>query len=68
MYSETAEPLTRLTRKDEPLVWGSQQQLAVENMITTFRTAPALHDFDHEREVIIGTDASDYMTTGALSQ
>jgi hypothetical protein len=27
-YSEKAEPLTRLTKKDEPFVWGSEQQLA----------------------------------------
>jgi hypothetical protein len=28
-YSENAEPLTRLTKKDEPFVWGSEQQLAL---------------------------------------
>jgi len=29
-YSEKAEPLTRLTRKDEPFVWEAEQQLAFE--------------------------------------
>jgi len=29
-----------------------------ETMITAFTTAPAFHDFDHESEVIIETDAS----------
>jgi len=67
-YSEKAEPLTRLTNQDEPFVWESEQQLAVENMITTFTTAPALRHFDHDREVIIETDASDYVSAGVLSQ
>ena len=67
-YSEKAEPLTRLTKKDEPFVWGSEQQLAFETMVTAFTTAPALRHFDHEREVIIETDASDYVSAGVLSQ
>jgi len=37
-------------------------------MVTVFTTAPALWHFDHEREVIIETDASDYVSTGLLSQ
>src|SRR5258705_224351 len=67
-YSEKAEPLTRLTKKDEPFMWGSEQQLAFEMMVTAFTTAPALRHFDHEREVIIETDASDYVSAGVLSQ
>jgi len=67
-YSKKAEPLTRLTKKDEPFVWGSEQQLAFETMVTAFTTAPALRHFDHEREVIIETDASDYVSAGVLSQ
>jgi hypothetical protein len=37
-------------------------------MVTTFTTAPALRHFDHEREVIIETDASDYVSACILSQ
>jgi hypothetical protein len=58
----------RLTKKDEPFVWGSEQQLAFEIMVTAFTTAPALRHLDHEREVIIETDASDYVSAGLLSQ
>lgn len=36
--------------------------------ITAFTTAPALCHFDHEREFIIQTDASDYVSTAVLSQ
>jgi len=67
-YSENAEPLTRFTKQDEPFVWGSEQQLTFEMMVTVFTTALALRQFDHEREVIIETDASDYVSTGVLSQ
>jgi len=67
-YSEKAEPLTRLTKRDEPFVWESEQQLAFETMITAVTTAPALRHFDHKREVIIETDASDYVSAGVSSQ
>jgi hypothetical protein len=58
----------RLTRKDEPFVWEAEQQLAFETMVTAFTTAPALRHFDHEREVIIETDASNYVSAEVLSQ
>jgi len=37
-------------------------------MVTAFTTAAALRHFDHEREVSIETDASDYVSAGVLSQ
>jgi len=60
-YSEKAEPLTKLTKKDEPFVWGAEQQLAFETMVTAFTAAPALRHFDHESEVIIEAEDSDYV-------
>jgi hypothetical protein len=51
-------------KKYEPFVQGSLQQLAFETMITAFTTAPELLDFDNKREVIIETDASDYLSAG----
>jgi len=45
-----------------------EQQLASERMVTAFTTVLALNHFDHEREVIIETDASDYVSTGVFSQ
>jgi len=67
-YSEKAEPFTWLTRKDEPFVWEAEQQLAFKTIVTTFTTAPVLRHFDHDREVIIETDASGYVSAGVLSQ
>jgi len=37
-------------------------------MVTAFTTAPALRHFDHKREVIIETDASNCVSAGVLSQ
>jgi len=37
-------------------------------MVTAFTTAPALRHFDQEREVIIETDASNYVSAGVLSE
>jgi hypothetical protein len=67
-YSEKTEQLTRLRKIDERFVWESEQQLAFETMVTACTTAPALQHFHREREVIIKTDASDYMSAGVLSQ
>jgi len=67
-YSEKAEPLTRLTKKDEPFIWEVEQQLAFETMVTTFTTASVLRHLDHDREVIIETDASNYASAGVISQ
>jgi ribonuclease HI len=67
-YSEVAEPLTRLKKKDIPFEWLEDQQKAFEEMVLKFTTAPTLRHFDHRREVIIETDASDYVSAGVLSQ
>ena len=68
MYSEKVAPLTRLRWQDELFRWEAEQPLAVDNILTTFATATALQHFNQEREVIIETDASYYVSAGVLSQ
>ena len=63
-----AEPLTRLTKKDVPFEWLEDQQKAFEEMVFKFTTAPILRHFDHSREVIIETNASEYVSAGVLSR
>jgi len=58
--------LTRFTKKDEPFVREAEQQLAFEAMVTASTTPPVLRHFDHKKEVMIETDASDYVSTGVL--
>ena len=61
-------PLTKLSRKDIPFVWTTECQAAVDTLNTAFTTAPILRHFDHDREIIVETDASDYVSAGNLSQ
>ena len=42
--------------------------MAFEMMVTAFTTAPVLRHFDHDRQVIIETEGSDYVSAGVLSQ
>lgn len=57
-YSEKPEPLTRLTKKDELFIWGSEQQLAFQIIFSACTTAQTLQHFNHEREVRIETHGS----------
>ena len=61
-------PLTHLSGKDVPFVWTPACQTAFDTLKTAFATAPTLHHFDHDREIIVETDASDYVSAGVLSQ
>ena len=67
-YSKIVQPLTLLTRKGVPFVWSESQQQAFEELKSTFTSAPVLARFDPDRDVIVETDASDYVSAGVLSQ
>jgi hypothetical protein len=71
-YSKVVAPLTSLTKKDNgqpvPFVWGTAQQNAFDTLKKAFTTAPILRHFDYDREVVVETDASDYVSAGVLSQ
>jgi len=71
-YSKVMTPLTSLTNKEGgkyiPFLWGSDQQAAFNQLKNAFPIAPILHHFDYEREIIVETDASDYVPAGILSQ
>jgi hypothetical protein len=67
-YSEVFRPLTRLTRKGVTLRWGAEEQAAFAALQIAFTSAPVLRSFDHDRDVVVETDASDYVSAGVLSQ
>ena len=48
--------------------WEKEQKLAFEELKRRFTTAPILTHLDFDRDVIIETDASDYVSAGVLSQ
>ena len=67
-FSSTVKPLTELTKKDRRFHWDKDQQLSFEELKQRFTSAPILAHFDFDRDVIVETDASDYVSTGVLSQ
>jgi transposase InsO family protein len=67
-YSKITAPLNRLTRKEVPFCWTADCRRAFENLKTAFSTAPILAPFDWSKDVILETDASDYVSAGVLSQ
>jgi len=42
--------------------------MAFDTLKRAFTTAPTLRHFDHDRQIIVETDASDYVSAGVLSQ
>lgn len=67
-YSAIIAPLTRLTKKDVKFEWSEECQKAFDGLKQAFTTAPVLIHFDPEKECVVETDASDYVSAGILSQ
>ncbi|KAL9563874.1 hypothetical protein ACKAV7_011909 [Fusarium commune] len=67
-FSKLTAPLNRLTKKDVPFVWDGACEKAFLKLKEAFTTAPILRPFDWTRDVILETDASDYVSAGVLSQ
>ena len=66
-YSQVIAPMVNLTQKNQPFVWDSDCNKAFEFLKTTFTTAPVLAHFDPDREILVETDASDYVSAGVMS-
>ena len=49
-------------------VTTTECQAAVDTLKTAFTTAPILRHFDHDREIIVETNASDYVSAGISLQ
>lgn len=60
--------MTALTKKDVKFEWTPEANFAFEALKTAFTSAPVLAHFDSERNIIVETDASDYVSAGVLSQ
>jgi len=71
-YSKVVMPLTRMTKKKGgkyvAFVWGQEQQAAFDLLKKAFTSAPILRHIDYDREIIVETDASDFVSAGILSQ
>jgi len=67
-YPKVVEPLTRLTRKGQLFNWETKQQESFDGLKTSCTMAPILRQFDHDRGIVVETDASDFVSATVLSQ
>jgi len=67
-YSKVVDPLTQLTRKGQPFKWETKQQESFDGLKTSFTTAPILRWFDQDRDILVETDASDFVSAAVLLQ
>ena len=66
-FSEIAAPMTDLTKKNTPWVWGDQEEKAFNGLKKAMVTAPVLQLPDFEKEFTVTTDASE-VSVGAILQ
>ncbi|RWS03246.1 retrovirus-related Pol polyprotein from transposon 297-like protein [Dinothrombium tinctorium] len=57
-FSKTAEPLTRLTKKNENFYWSQEQEKAFEELKNKLSSAPVLAHFDPALEIEVRCDGS----------
>ena len=67
-YTAETHPLTDLTQKNEPFVWGAVQQKAFKFVKNLVATAPVLAMYDSTWPTHMETDASNFATGAILSQ
>src|SRR5438128_7938072 len=67
-FSKHAKPLTILTQKDQPWVWGDEQEEAFKTLKDAFTSAPILRIPDDVNQFRLETDSSDFATGAVLSQ
>lgn len=67
-FSNIAEPLTRLTKKNVSWNWKTEQQNAYQALKELLSSPPILKQADHTKPYIVKTDASNYALGAVLVQ
>ena len=67
-FSTIVKPLTELTKKDQAFIWNDNCERAFQDLKKRFISAPILRWFNPDLEIMIETDASDWVSAGILSQ
>ena len=67
-YATIAEPLTKLTKKNQKFIWTNEQQDSFEALKTALTNAPVLMYPDPNKEYNLYTDASDIALGAVLMQ
>jgi len=67
-FAKIAQPLHKLTRKNDPFLWGFDQQKSFDKLKELFTSAPILGNPDSNKPFIVETDASNFAVGAILSQ
>jgi transposase InsO family protein len=67
-FSKIANPLTELTKKDQPFAWSDKAQQAFEQLKKAILSEPVLVMFNPNKEIELETDASDFALGGQIGQ
>jgi len=67
-FAEKARPLTELTKKNIPFIWGNDEQHTFEEIKGNLVCEPVLKLFDATKETELHTDASSLGLAGMLMQ
>ncbi|KAI0992163.1 hypothetical protein K3495_g16023, partial [Podosphaera aphanis] len=67
-FSKIVRPLVALTKKNTEFNWSQTCLSAFNNLKRAFTAAPILAHFDPVKQTFLETDASDYVSSGILSQ
>jgi len=67
-FSRIARPLFKKLTKDTKFQWSEKDEQAFEILKSKFTAAPILAHYNPERPCLVETDASDFVTSGILSQ
>ena len=63
-YSEVVSLMIKLIKKDVKFVWNAEYEAEFQQLKHRFILAPILMHFDAEKEIIVETEASDYISAG----
>jgi RNase H-like domain found in reverse transcriptase/Reverse transcriptase (RNA-dependent DNA polymerase)/Integrase zinc binding domain/Retroviral aspartyl protease len=67
-YAAITAPLSDLTHKDTPFVWGDKEEAVFTLLKKLLSSAPTLSTPDHSKPFLLHTDASGYAIGACLSQ
>ena len=67
-YSSVVSLLVGITKKGVYFEWGEEYEATFQKLKRRFTSALVLRYFDPNREIIMETDASDYVSAGMISQ
>jgi len=67
-YSSIAAPITSITGKNVPFVWGPEQQSAFEELKKRLTSAPVLRRADHSKQFTVWCDSSTKAIASILTQ